>query len=44
MARSYRASAAMCMHSIGGDGLETGPAMTHNGEGEGRRNVAEVIL
>ena len=31
-------------HSIGGDGLETGPGMRSDGSGEGRRNVAEVIL
>jgi hypothetical protein len=29
--------------SIGADGLETGPAMRQNGNGNGRRNVAEVI-
>lgn len=30
-------------HAIGADGLETGPGMRGNGNGEGRRNVAEVI-
>jgi hypothetical protein len=29
--------------SIGGDGLETGKAIRANGNGHGRRNVAEVI-
>jgi hypothetical protein len=29
--------------SIGGEGLETGAAMRPNGNGHGRRNVAEVI-
>jgi propane monooxygenase large subunit len=31
-------------NAIGGDGVETGPGMRSNGNREGRRNVAEVIL
>ena len=31
-------------NAIGGDGVETGPGMHSNGNREGRRNVAEVIL
>jgi hypothetical protein len=31
-------------NSIGGDGVETGPGMRSNGNREGRRNLAEVIL